>query len=768
MGGLNLTGAARVAPAGATGSRVPAILLAVIAMVVYANSLAGERVFDDDPVLEAAFVRPTFWPIMESWFFNRRAIVELSWNLNHAILGKDAVGFHIVNIAIHAAATVTLFLLARLLLASARLPENVRNYAPGLAFAISLLWCVHPLNTESVTFIVQRYESMASMFMLLALLFTARGASIHEAALQSTDTPETSPLKQSWRWFLAAAVMAAMATLSKEISAGLAVIALLMDRTFTGGSFRRVIRQRGWFYLLLLAMPLLYLTTGVGLADVTSTEISKTGGAGFHATPHTWLQYLFAQGGAILHYFRLTLWPYPLCLDYYDWHPAPRLMDDFPKAAVIGMLVLATFWALWKRPAIGFVGACFFIILGPSSSVIPVRDIVSEHRMYAPLIAVIALLTLGGWQLMLRFTGKDEASRRSAAFGAMGIVGLLAIVLASLTVLRSGDYADSVVLWAKAAEVRPNNPRAYRNMAAIIIERKQDPDYRLQALNLLAKSTELAPDDLEGELSFAKLALEVGRLDLAIDRYNKLLIKRPGDAPILLRRGNAYLNAGALEQALESLTAATAADPKLAEAHASLGLALLLAGKQADAVASFRRAVEVLPNHATLLVNLARALAMGETKADRDEAAAIFERLTQKSPENAAAWAGWGGLLVDAGELDTGLARLETALRLQPNDPETKRRVAWAIAVNEQTASAQATRALQLAREADAATGSNLPASLDTVAAAYARLGLFDDAVRYAKRALDAAKQFDQKSLIQPITDRLALYESRRPFSVKK
>lgn len=736
------------------------LFLAMAAFVVYYNSLRGEFVFDDEPILARVPSSPVFWPLHEAWLFGRRAFVELSWNLNHALLGAQPAGYHAVNIAIHILATIALYLLAQLLLRSDKMPDHLRNHSRALAFVIALIWTVHPLNTESVTYIVQRYESMAGMLILFVLYFSARAA-------LAQDAPRIGAPTKSWCWFALAIVTGILALYSKEIAAGIAVPALLMDRAFVSGSFKNSLKKRGWFYGALLLLPLLYFVSPnatVGLVASNDSSV-QTFNAGFGATQFSPIQYLFSQGGAILHYFRLAFWPHPLCFDYFDWMPGPRLLDDFPRASVIGVLVLATFWAIWKRPAIGFIGAFFFVLLAPSSSFIPVRDVVVEHRMYLPLIAIITLVVAGVWTLMCRAGAKRNMMRGAVAAGIFAVT-IIVIALASLTVLRNENYANSLELLGQAAEVRPNNPRPLRNMAAILVERHDRPQWRTEAMTCLARAIELEPNDVEGRIFFARLASEIGRHELAIEQYDKILAGRPNEAPVYWRRGNARLQQGKIDAALDDFSRAILENPNFAEPHASRGLALILLDRRAEGIASMRRAVELSPNEPTFRLSLAGALADEPLSQARAEAREMFDRLTQSHPRVASAWAGAGSLLVDEGKFDEGLSRLETALQLEPGNPDYQRRVAWAIAVDARATPTQASRALQLAESANRATQGSFPLVLDALAAAHARLGQFDEAIVHARNAIAQAAHFKQAALEKQIESRLARYQARQAYTI--
>lgn len=741
----------------AVPTRLFAWLLLLCSAGVYFNSLYGELLFDDWNFFRAVPNRPTFWPPQESWLISRRAFVELSWNINHALFGNSIAAYHAVNIAIHSGAALALFFLARLLLQSRQLAAEIRNYATQLAFFIALIWCVHPLNTQAVTYITQRYESLAGLMILLTLLFASKAASVHDANEHGT--------RQAWPWFAAAIFVGILAVFSKEIAASVGLLALLADRTFIAGTFGRALRKRWWFYLALLLLPALYSCTDSGVVKQLFSEAGDfASNAGFKSTNFTPIQYLFVQGGVILHYLRLSIWPHPLCFDYFDWLPAKSLLSDAPYAAIVGLLALATLWALWKRPAIGFLGAVFFIILAPSSSIIPIRDVAVEYRMYLSLIAVIALLVVPGWLMLVRRTRGPDSKRGAAVIG-IAFATLVTLVFGALTIARNNDYSDALELLGKAAELRPGNPRNYRNMAAVLVTRTERPHYREEALACYARATELVPDDIEGHIYYARIATDLGQLQTALDRYTFALTRKPGDAVLLWRRGGLHLQMGNAAAAETDLQQSIQANPKIAEAHKLLAVTHLVAQRRSDAIAEYRKAIELEPQNATYVLGLAFALSSDpQNKADANT---LFERATKLSPDDASTWATWGLALVEQGALADGRARLEKALELQPNNPEYQRRVAWALAIDAQTSGAAAGRAVQLAEAANRSTGSVSPMMLDTLAAAYARSGRFDVASTTARSALENAQKLQMAPLVPKIAERISLYDAKQAYSFK-
>jgi len=312
--------------------------------------------------------------------------------------------YHAVNLAIHLLAALTLFGLLRRTLARMggagsagqgrpTPPPDTHLPAPGpsagalaaagdaarqsdaaaLAFAIALLWALHPLQTEAVTYVVQRAESLAGLFFLLTLYGFVR-------AVESGKPPRAR------HWFLASIVTCLLGMASKEVMVSAPLIVLLYDRTFVAGSFAEACRRRGRYYAGLAATWLLLAWLVLGTAG--------RGGTAGLGTPVPWSAYALTQGQAIVRYLQLAAWPHPLVFDYGTSVVRSWVEAWWQTTAVLALLGLAI-WALFKKPRTGFLAAAFFVILAPTSSVVPVAtQTMAEHRMYLPLVSVITLLIL--------------------------------------------------------------------------------------------------------------------------------------------------------------------------------------------------------------------------------------------------------------------------------------------------------------------------------------------------------------------------------------
>ena len=454
-------------------------LLVLAAAAAYCNSFGGPLIFDDE---QAIVKNPTIrqlWPLWQPLrppahgeTVTNRPLLNLSLALNYAVGGLATWGYHAVNLAIHLAAALLLFGIVRRTLRLPAMRDRWGQAATGLALAVALLWAVHPLQTESVTYIVQRAESLAGMLYLLVLYGLIRATEggkgdtrLWEEIKEESKEGETSPPMPAHKspplplspsplsalpWYAVAWLACLLGMAAKEVMVSAPVVALLYDRTFLAGSFREAWRRRRGFYLALAGTWLL-------LAGVVAQAPTRGSTAGFGAGVSAWA-YLGTQFGAIVHYLKLCVWPCPLVLDY-GTDTAAGASQIVPYLIVVALLAAATGVALWRWPKVGFLGAFFFAVLAPTSSVVPVAtQTVAEHRMYLPLAAVVSLAVCGA-HVGLR--GKGDRHLLCAAPGgpfrqkvlvpfswlAGGLTAAVAITFGIMTFDRNVTYQSDLAIW---------------------------------------------------------------------------------------------------------------------------------------------------------------------------------------------------------------------------------------------------------------------------------------------------------------------------------
>jgi Flp pilus assembly protein TadD len=397
-------------------------------------------------------------------------------------------------------------------------------------------------------------------------------------------------------------------------------------------------------------------------------------------------QYFSTQPEVILHYLRLCFWPHPLCLDYM-WPVADTWLRIVLPGCVVLALLAFSLLAVRYRPRIGVLGLSFFIILAPTSSVMPIADLAFEHRMYLPLAPVVTLVVLGVYDVIERFLQKQPA--KSFVFTVL----LLAAVspLMWRTIERNKDYRDPVRMWTKALAVAPHNYRIHLALGAALGKRGDSQGEREAYLRALR----IRPDYDKALGNLAVWHARRGENDKATHYYMRAIRSNPG-------YGRAYVN------------------------YASL---LARNGRYEEAIQWYEKAMEVSPHFAILHQN-------------------------------------YGTALWRYGRTAEAIDMFREALKLEPGANNSKLRLAWLLATADDAGQRDGDEAIHLATELLAVVGEDYRV-LDTLAAAYAEVERFDDAVRTAHRASELATASRRHVSVAEIEGRLALYRQGLPHREK-
>jgi tetratricopeptide (TPR) repeat protein len=615
-------------------------LVVLAALAAYHNSFSGPFIWDD---LFSIVDNPTIRHFGSALSppndigVGGRPISNLTLALNFAIGGTDVWGYHAFNLLIHTLAGLTLFGLARRTLRRPVLQDRFGTLALPLALAVAVIWTVHPLQTESVTFITQRYESMMGLFYLLTLYCFVR----------SVESPASA------RWQALSVVAGLLGVMTKEIIATAPVIVLLYDRTFVAGSFLEAWRRRWRFYLGLAGMWLLLVPLLAGV---------HKRGAGFELGV-TWWRYGLNSCRSVVQYLELAVWPHPLVLDY-GTDIVHRAGEVMPYVVVLAGLVAGTVVALWRRPVLGFAGAWVFVILAPASSVVPLAgQPMAEHRLYLSLAAVVGLGVLGLYTWI---------GRRSLPVFAAAAIGL-----GWITIQRNEDYRSELTIWNDTVAKRPNNERAHNNLGRAL---EKIPGRLDDAIGQYQEALRLDPSFAEAHNNLGVAwGKTPGRLSEAIAEYEAALRLKPDSAEAHNNMGNAFLKIpGRQEAAIAQFEAALRLKPDYAEAHNDLGLAWAQSpGRLKDAIAQFEEALRLKPDYAGAHNNL--GLAWTLTPGKLKDAIAQFEETLRLDPDFAPAWHSLGMAWLHLGNPPAATAAFREELRLSPENPAAQQALAEAL-----------------------------------------------------------------------------------------
>jgi Flp pilus assembly protein TadD len=574
------------------------LVLLIAATAAYWPSFRGVFIFDDwrhivgNRRLQSF---STFWPEL-AW--NTRPTIYLTLWLNYRIGRLDVLGYHVLNFAVHCLAGLILFSLVRGTLRLPPIDKRWGRWADAAALVVALLWLVHPLQTQAVTYIIQRCESMMGMFYLLCLYSVLR-------ASQSAGP---------WKWYVAGVAAGWLGMGCKEVMATAPLVILLYDRIYLSPSWAMVFRRRWGFYLA--------LTLAVAWLVVVVVHNMAFPLPGYEAyAPPSPLQYLLSQPAIILHYLWLAIYPWgELCLDY-RWPVAQGWREVvLPGLAVLGIFA-ASVLALVRWPRIGFLAFSFFLILAPTSSLNPIADLAFDHRMYLPLALLIVLGLLGFSSVTRRFL---RPRRRRILVYATSVTVLLALYTVS-TVSRNRLFTQPDAVWRNVLHHAPNNARAYDNLG-VALYLAGDPD---RALPLFRRAIELEPNapegyhnamwalrrkrDLPGAVAILRQGVAAaprsemlhddlgflldyqGKTDEAAAQYRLAIQCNPGYGQSYYYLGRLLQRRGASEEAIPPLRAALEISPLDAPCSFWLALAYQRCGRFPQAIRQYRRTLELAP-----------------------------------------------------------------------------------------------------------------------------------------------------------------------------
>jgi len=586
-------------------------------ILAYANSFQGVFLFDDENAIGLNPHIRSLWPLTEAMkappqsTAAGRPLVSLSLAVNYALGGLNPRGYHVFNLAVHLAAGLVLFGLIRRTLLCDRLRERYGPAAGSLAGIAALLWVVHPLQTESVTYVIQRTESMMGLFYLLTLYCAMRGWTAAKPV----------------RWHVAGIIACALGMATKEVMVTAPLVVLLHDAVFGAGSIRSALKSR----------PLLYGGLAGTWAILASLMASgpRSDSVGF-AHGVTAFQYALNQCKVILDYLRLTVWPHPLVLDY--GHPRQMLLSDAaPYGVVLAVLLAATLVGLFRRPAFGFWGAWFFLILGPTSSIVPITtEVGAERRMYLPLAGVLAIVVLAMHAAMRRIVELRPAAARLRRPLAGGLVLVVVCASLALTRQRNTQFHNEETIWRATLETQPDNPRVLVNLGRTLAAKQEF----VAAMDYYRQALQIDPDFALAHYNLGNALHRTRRYAEALEEYAATLRLWPDYFEAMNNTGVVLVDLGRYEDAISQYQRILAEVKDIRESgvHCNLAVALAKAGRAEEAIAHFRQSLQTDPADDVLARHNLAGLLLESGR--RDEAAAEFRVLLQTDPGDRKARAG--------------------------------------------------------------------------------------------------------------------------------
>jgi tetratricopeptide (TPR) repeat protein len=538
-----------------------------------------------------------------------RPLLNLSLAVNRALTGPAPAGFRAANILIHWGNALLLMALCHRLLGARQVPESIRAGRSEIAFAASLLWAVHPLGTSAVTYVIQRAESLATLLLLATVSAVVAGISAANAVRCSRLLPVV-------------VIMALLAGTAKETAVVIPLVTILIDRALLSGSWRGTLRHWPWHLAAAAAWP--------SVAVMLTALGGRGSSAGFGSDASPWL-YLLTQAKALWLYLARIVWPRGLVFDYGDF-VSSGLGESGGWLVLTAAVFAAVVYGYARSPVVFLGPLLFFVLLGPTSSIIPVKtQTIAEHRAYLASAAILVPAVAAAY----RFAIATGMSRRTLA----GLLAATSIALGVGTVARNREFVMPEMLWRKALAAVPANERAMLNLASQLVDRKEYDE----AERLLAAVEATGRYERTMLVNRARMLKARGQFAAACSDYDRILEFTPDDASVLADRGYTRWKRGDLAAARADLDRALALDPVLVAALINRGNVRFDGKDIAGALADFERAVAVEP--ASVKAWSHTGLARQEL-GDRQAALAAFDRAVSCDPADPEARYNRANLLV--------------------------------------------------------------------------------------------------------------------------
>jgi Flp pilus assembly protein TadD len=583
-----------------------AAVLALVIMIVYGRSLDAPFIYDDFNSVETNETIRSWWPLVGD-AENRgplytpqfaptsaRPVANLSLALTYQISGLDPRGHRAFNILLHFLCGVLISAIVRRTLRLPYFDGRFESAADWLALATALLWTLHPLQTEAVVYITQRTELMAAFFYLATFY-----CSLRYWLAAPADEDKSASAKMSHRdllrriaendragWLVLAAIACVLGMGSKQVMASAPLIVLLFERTFIAGSLMKALRG-SWPLYIGLALGWLLLL-------FLNYDNPHRDSIGFHmgVPAHVWW---LTQTKVFLMYLKLVIWPWPLLI-HYDIPYLETLGDAWFYVIVVAVLGFGTLFLLWKNNPVGFLGTFVFAILSPTFIIPVVTEVAAERRMYLPLVAIAALVVVGGYaflQDILRRQSQGESRHqpRSSLAAVIALALGVALVLALVSGRRLLAYENELTLWQDVLRLQPHSYVAHQNAG---VEYYNMGDL-VAAARHCRESVRLKPDSSSGHYSLALVLSKLGQREEASEHF-RLAAKYNPDSPELLNNyGVSQFVLGRNDESISTFKQVIRLKPLMWKAHENLGKSLVQAGRLAEAIASFKQAIELNP-----------------------------------------------------------------------------------------------------------------------------------------------------------------------------
>lgn len=571
---------------------IPIGLILLVGVLAYANTFNVPFLFDDNRAIVDNYLiknLANLWPPSGT-----RWLGVLTFALNYAAGGLNVTGYHAVNLVIHLSASLLVYRLVDLtfrtplFLAEEQSVISKQN-SSLTALAAALIFVSHPIQTQAVTYIAQRFASLATMLFLASLVCYIQARITHVSG-----AGRILKLRKGTAALYAVSLFCAvLAMKTKEIAFTLPVITIIYELAFFPG---RKLNER---LEIMIPFALTLFIIPFTLLDIGSDGITVPGQVMADISRH---DYLLTQFRVIVTYLRLLILPVNQMIDYV--YPVYRELYD--PAVFLSFLLLLALFSLgiilmimggrgrvspqWRIA--GFAGVWFFITLSVESSIIPITDVIFEHRLYLPSVGVFMALAAVG---SIAVKNLGERFPKSTG-GTYAILTGILLALSIATHIRNDVWRSELALWEDVARKSPDNARARAIIGIKLIEAKKID----QAIVYFQEAIRIKPDYADAVICLGNAYLEKGMLEEGYQLYLKALLLGTLDfesrAQLMMNIGNYNFRKGQYDRAIYYYQTALSITPNVASIHYNLGLAYKAKGMASEAAGELARARQLNPD----------------------------------------------------------------------------------------------------------------------------------------------------------------------------
>jgi protein O-mannosyl-transferase len=544
----------------------------LLGFLIYSNSFDAEMQFDDILQIEVK-TRVNdisqFASISEWTNINMRPLAYFTFAINYYFGEYNVLGYHIFNFVIHLLSAIFVFFLAKMIFMSAsgkKTYENIRFYNIAALFA-ALLFVSHPIQTQGVTYIVQRMTSLSAMFYILSILLYAVGRKNHISG----------KLSKAYFLYFITFVSALFSLLSKQIAITIPLTILFYEFFFVRNGDGKPFNK----YLIYASIPIIaaiLFAIFAGLIPKETDSISR-------------IDYLITQSRVIVKYFQLLIFPIQLNVDYYFEvsHTIWGWKEILSIIFILALLSLAIVFRK-KEPVFSFGVIWIFLTLSVESSIIPIRDVIFEHRLYLPMFGFALTVSV----LFLKYFFRKKMQFQIV------FLSIIIILLSVKTYSRNKVWQNQHSLWIDITEKSPNKPRPFHNLAKIYLD---DKNYAA-ALKNAERAAYLNPENGHAFYIIGVCHEQTGDTTLAIFNYKRAIRFDDKATRAMNNFGSILMKQGEYRLAIRQFLMAHEIERKNMSVLQNLCVSFYKIGDFENAIKFNNKRLRIAPNNAVFLSSL--------------------------------------------------------------------------------------------------------------------------------------------------------------------